>query len=115
MNKTGLKIKVALASPAPSHASKRFLLGFIISLLSMVLAALIYFFLGNNLAFDFVAEILAGAFVIIGVLVGWWMIKTGEKHAGLGIIFGSFFGIILIVLSAMLIALYFVAYPATGA
>jgi len=102
------------ATPAPKEMSRRFLTGFLTSLISMFLAAIIYYVLDQEIAVDLKAELLGGAFAIIGVLVGWWMMKTGEKHVGLGVIFGSIFGIILIILAVMLLTLHFVAFPAFG-
>jgi len=115
MKITSPNIKPSGASPAPKEMTRRFILGFVVSALGMVIAALIYIFFSKQLVFDATAQILMGAFTLVGVLVGWWMIKTGEKYIGYGVLFGSIFGVILVILATFLIALMFVAQPATGA
>lgn len=114
MNKITEKKPDAQATTSPKEITRRFVLGFIVSAAGMIVAAVIYFVVGHELVFDMAARVFVAAFVGVGILVGWWMIRTGEKYTGYGVLFGSVFGIILAILGAILIALFLVAQPVTG-
>ncbi len=102
------------AHPHPQVTSRRFIVGFMVSLFAMIAAAAIYALFGQQFIFDLMTKILVTVLAVVGALVGLWLVRTGEKHIGYGIFFGSLFGIVLAILALTLIGLMFIAFPATG-
>lgn len=106
--------KKAEAHPHPQVSSRRFIIGFIVSLFAMMAAAAIYAFVGERFVFDLMTKLLVAVLAVLGALIGLWLVRTGEKHAGYGIFFGSLFGIVLGIVALTLIALLLIAFPVTG-
>ncbi|MFH0830593.1 MAG: hypothetical protein V1895_00855 [Parcubacteria group bacterium] len=102
------------ATPSPRENSKRFMIAFLISLSAMVAAAIVYVVVGERFAFDFKTQALIATLVLIGAIVGLWLLQRGEKHTGYGVLFGSFYGILLGGIAVVLIALLLLGFPASG-
>jgi hypothetical protein len=102
------------ATPTVHQSARQFVMGFSISLIAMIVAAILYVIVGSDFVFDTRAQLLVLTLILIGVVVGFSMIRAGEKHAGYGVLFGSLFGLLIGILAIALIGLLLVAYPASG-
>jgi len=80
----------------------------------MIAAAAIYALVGQRFVFDLLTKLLVAVLAVTGALIGLWVVRTGERHVGYGIFFGSLFGIVLGVLALTLTGLLFIAFPVTG-
>jgi|GEM_PF-6697444 len=102
------------ATVSPRESSRRFLMAFLLSAISMILAAVIYVLVGERFVFDWKTQALILTLVAIGVVMGLWLCIKGEKHTGYGVLFGSLFGIVLGAIAVVLLALFLIAFPAVG-
>lgn len=96
------------------ESSRRFVIAFFVSLGAMLLSAIIYMILENQFVFDWRGQLAEAFLILVVVVVGLWLIRKGEKHAGVGVLLGALFGLILGLLAIVMIGLLFVAYPASG-
>jgi len=102
------------ATASPLEHNKRFLLAFFISMAAMIIAAITYVIVGERFVFDWKTESLIVALVLVGVVVGLWLLQKGEKHTGYGVLFGSLFGLVLGAVAVVLLSLFLIARPVTG-
>jgi hypothetical protein len=107
-------MKTKGATITPHEYTRRFVVSFVVSFGAMVVAMVVFLLFADRVAFDFLTGIFVTLLIVISVFVGFIMVRTGEQHAGMGVLFGALFGLVLTVIGVILLALALSAMPAGG-